>query len=120
MRNLAIAGGLILAAAVPASAQSQSCEGFLTGSYIYDEGSAVVNTDWSPTWFQICNVKTTWKGITPDICLSWLAKVDAAVTHGKNVRFYYQGNKISACNQIPSYVDAPAPNYVMLLPQDRP
>ncbi len=109
----------LTAFAVPANAQQQYCFGYVDGSYISKSGDAYIKTNWtSGSWYQVCNVKAVWKDVTPDLCVSWLAKIDVAIAYGKRLGIYY--SNAPACSSIPTYNDSPSPDYVMLLKDTQP
>ncbi|WP_298334655.1 hypothetical protein [uncultured Erythrobacter sp.] len=118
IRNLLGATLLMAMAAIPANAATRACVGYVDFVYVRDDGSAYVDTTWSQSSHQVCNVKADWKGITPDLCLSWMAQLGVAIAYGKNTRIDYRD--IPSCGTLPSYNSAPAPLFIMVRHEDRP
>jgi len=56
----------------------------------------------------VCNLTTTWKGVTSDTCKGWLAKMFLAQAQGTNITVQYNDN-YTACSQQPSFADASNP-----------
>lgn len=105
--------GMLLLATVPQGAQANSwCSGTVTASWVDISGNVYIQASWHGTHTQICHLSAEWKGVTPDICASWMAKMDAAVSTGRAVTIYYPG--AADCASLPTYTSSPAPNYVML------
>lgn len=89
------------------------CTGTISASWVSAGGDVYLLGSWVGTHTRICNLDSTWSGITPSVCASWMAKIDAAISTSRQVTVYY--DSISDCSTIPSYTNAPAPWYVMLL-----
>lgn len=89
------------------------CNGTLSASWSQIDGGVYIQGSWHPTHTKICSLNSVWKGVPPEVCASWLAKADAAVSLGRTVTVYY-GGTFSDCATLPAYDDAPAPTYVML------
>jgi hypothetical protein len=64
-------------------------------------------------YVQFCNINTTWKGVTPATCATWIASMRSAVVRRADVNIYYL--EPTLCGAIPSYGSAPAPYYMMLI-----
>lgn len=109
-KTVAFLGATIIAQ--PASAAA-FCDGTVIASWTDSDGNVSVLGSWRNDHTQICNLKVVWKGITPDVCASWMAKADAAVAESRNFRVYYSSE--SNCSTLATYGSAPAPAYVMLL-----
>lgn len=88
------------------------CSGTISASWVNDGGAVLILGSWRGDHTQICNIKVEWRGITPDVCAAWMAKVDAAVALGRAVTLLYPNE--SGCGSLPTYSDTPAPSYVML------
>ena len=108
--GMAAIAGLGVASA-PAHA-AFNCTGTVSRSYVQNNGAVVFRSSWAPDYTQICNIKETWKGITPDVCLTWVAKIDAAVSLSLSVTVRYDGDL--TCGTLPIYSGTPSPKYVML------
>lgn len=100
-----------LGAAQPAAADVY-CGGTIAHSWVDINGNVFIWGTWRQAHTQICNVSTSWKGVAPDVCATWLAKADAAVSLGRQVLLNYPTE--SSCAALPQYGLAPAPGYVML------
>lgn len=113
--NFAKLVGLSLAViSSPTTAASQDCTGTVLSSWVNSTGDVFLSSSWRNDHTQVCNVETTWKGIPPNVCVSWVAKLDAALALGKHISIHYP--EAPPCNAIPYYGNAPAPYYVMLVP----
>jgi hypothetical protein len=96
----------------PAQAQ-QWCTTKVSNLYIHSSGLAHATLSARGDYVAFCNINTTWKNITPTQCASWLSLVRSGVARKANMIFYY--NEATPCTQIPSYENAPAPGYIMLM-----
>lgn len=98
--------------ALPQPAVANDCVGTVNSSYMIYNGAVIIRGTWRNDYTQICNLKTEWKGVTPDVCAGWKAMLDAALSLGRTVSIYYSPDV--NCAQIPYYGDAPSPYYVMM------
>ncbi|WP_298303438.1 hypothetical protein [uncultured Erythrobacter sp.] len=106
---------LALLIASPAAAFPRWCDGTATNFHIRTNGDAIYQPSWrGGEYVQVCNVRVEWKGVPPDVCLTWIAKIDAAIVFGKRIRLKY--NDAPPCEQMPINTNAPGPDYVMLMP----
>lgn len=96
----------------PAQAAPQWCTGSVLSSWTNIAGDVLISGSWRGDHTQICNLKQEWKGVTPDICMGWVAKLDAAAALNKSVTIQY--NDASSCASLPIYGQTPSPAYVML------
>ena len=64
-------------------------------------------------YFQVCNLRATWKGVEAATCFAWFSTINTAVVEKKAVILWYAG--LNVCSAVPTYSNAPAPLYVMLL-----
>ncbi len=108
--------GMVAVASVAlASAQAHAavnCTGTATRSYVTTSGSVVFQPSWASSPTVVCMINQTWKGVPPDVCVTWLAKLDAAVSLSRQITVRYED--LSECTAILSYHNAPGPTYVML------
>ncbi|MEO9599812.1 hypothetical protein [Parasphingorhabdus sp.] len=105
------AGAILLATAAPAFALQ--CLGTLTNVYLNDAGAVIILPSYAPSYTQICNIKTDWKGISKDICWGWFSQANNAVVESRQFRVSYQDTS-ATCGTLPAYSNAPAPYYIML------
>lgn len=89
------------------------CNGVITNSYLTANGDLVILGSWSGGYTRVCNLRTTWKSVVPEVCKGWLSMAQTAVVTQKPVIMLY--SNISSCKDIPHYGGAPAPAYLMLL-----
>lgn len=101
----------IFCAAHPASA-ALYCTGKVNSTYVTASGDALLLGDWRGSYTQICNISEAWNDIPPEVCATWIAKVDAAVTMDRTLRVYYSGT--GDCASLPTYHNSVPPFYVML------
>lgn len=111
-KGLAIAAVAALGLSAQPASAAMWCGSTVSASWVNYNGDVLILGSWRGTHTQICNLKTEWKGISPDICASWMAKMDAAVSLGRAVTVYYA--ETMECSALPTYGDSPAPYYVML------
>lgn len=76
------------------------------------DGMVDVLTPSRGDWVGICNIRTTWKGVDPSVCVSWFALAANAVTQRKGLGVYYPELAQSDCASIETYERSPAPRYV--------
>lgn len=97
-----------------ATAAEQWCNGTVVATYVTSDGGVFVQGSWSGWYRKICSTTTEWKGVQSDVCLAWMAKLDAAVAFNKGVVIYYN-NAPECVNAMPGYDAAPSPSYVMIV-----
>ena len=112
---------VILSAALLASPQVAFADAFcgpsvITRSLIYIDGSVKIWAPWRNDYITVCNLKTNWKSVDPQLCWSWYTKIDNAVSKGNKIAIYYGGITQAECAAMPTYDGAPAPLYVELQP----
>lgn len=95
------------------AAANVQCVGTVNSSYVLTDGTVRIVASWRNDHTTICDMNTDWNGITPDVCLAWLAKIDAAVSLNKSLVVHYY--TASDCATLPVYGSSVAPNFVMLL-----
>lgn len=88
------------------------CNGTINASWVDVSGHVYILASWHISHTQICNLSAVWKGVSPEICASWMAKMDAAVSAAREVTVYYPDE--TDCAAVPTYTAASAPNNVML------
>jgi hypothetical protein len=89
------------------------CTGNITRVYVASDGSIIINPSYNGSWAQICNVGQSWKGIDPMTCAYWFSIAKTAVSQNSQVILMY--GDIDSCSTIPTYGEAPAPTYLMLV-----
>lgn len=97
-----------------ASAGNLWCLGQLSGSYITSSGQLVINGSWRKDWTTVCDTRGV-RGVDTVVCSLWASYAATAIKEGLNVRIMYS-NPSFTCETVPTYNNAPAPAYVMLLP----
>lgn len=106
---LAIAGIAGSLQAVPAYADT-FCSGTVSRVLVYNDGKVLIVGSWRGDYTTVCNVSTTWNGVSPSICVSWLAQLNAATTMNKTAVLYYVG--VNDCATLLTYSNSPAPLYI--------
>lgn len=94
------------------AAANFACNGTVSTSYVTYVGGVFLSSSWRGDYTQICNISETWNNIPPEVCATWIAKVDAAVSLQRTMTVYYAGT--GDCSTLPTYGGAPGPIYVML------
>lgn len=89
----------------------QSCTGTISAFYISSNGAAFVQPSFSPNWLQMCSQTTSWNGVDPQTCKSWIAMVMTLRVTQEAAIMRYAGD--TPCASLPAYGAAPAPMYVM-------
>jgi hypothetical protein len=89
------------------------CSGQITNSYVDSVGNVVILGTWLNGYQQICNVNTTWNGVSPTTCKGWLSIVELVTISGKTA-ILQMDDTVTSCSSIPNYASSPAPTYVML------
>lgn len=93
-------------------AGQQWCSGKITHTYLAEDGTLVIRGDWRNQHTAICNVNTDRKGVSPEVCKSWLSIALAAKLSKADVVVYY--SDVPSCSEVPQYSAAPKPGYLML------
>ena len=88
-----------------------TCIGTISSSHVTIDGGVLFRASWGG-YIQACNISATWKGVPPEVCAAWVAKLDAAVSLGRSTRVYYTDTLV--CADVPTYSASPAPYYIML------
>ena len=78
----------------------------------YNDGRVTVLAPWRGDYIDVCNVNTTWKGVSTANCLVWFSQIANAYSAGKGMLFYYYGITQGECATMPLYTSAPAPGYI--------
>ncbi len=60
-------------------------------------------------------MNATWKNVTPAVCATWITYLRSAVARKSNMVIFYPEDV--KCATLPTYVNAPAPGYIMLQDQ---
>jgi hypothetical protein len=96
-----------------ALADPQWCTWKVSTVWTNDGGSVLALFKERGDHLAVCSLKGDFKGIPKETCKAWNQYLTVAVVTGKSVIVQY--NNAPVCSQIPSYGNAPAPAYVMLL-----
>ncbi|MGL4232192.1 MAG: hypothetical protein ACRDAM_04810 [Casimicrobium sp.] len=93
--------------------QSQWC--YWHASNVWTSGNGYVNANIKERGDHItfCNINFDVNGVTPKVCKHWQQYLTLSVLTGKKLIVQYE--KAPACDQMPTYGNAPTPNYIMLL-----
>lgn len=93
-------------------AAGQWCSGKISNIHVGADGQLYIVGSWRKQHTTICNINENRRGVTPEVCKSWLSLAITAYTTEVAVTMHY-GN-IESCGAIPAYGSAPAPSYLML------
>ena len=102
---------LVLALAAFNSAAAVNCRGKINNVYVGVDGQVVLHTTWRNAYYTICSVNGEWKGVSVDVCKSWLSIAQTAQVSKTDTIMRYQ---LNACDEVGTYATAPAPSYLML------
>jgi hypothetical protein len=105
--------GTVLALISVSSNAATDCNGTVTRSLLYGDGTVNVLTSYRNDYTVICNTNGTFGGIPGEVCLSWYATTLNAIAHGKQINIYYAATL--TCATLPTYWSAPVPTYVGLI-----
>lgn len=97
----------------PALAVNLWCTGTISRVYVDSGARVFVKASYHPSYTQICDLDTTWKGVNPDTCKAWFAMVQGAYHAQTSVIIFYSGLSEASCDEIPTYGGAHGPGYVM-------
>jgi hypothetical protein len=112
MKNTLLKMCLSYLALTSAAAYAQQyCTTKVNNLAVYSNGDTLVRLTARSDYLQVCSMSADWKGVTPQICATWVALIKSAVARNTDMIFYY--TQTTACNLIPTYANAPAPAYVM-------
>ena len=93
------------------SSAAVNCGGKLERVYVDSSGQVIIWPTWSESYHTICSVNGDWNSISRDTCKSWLSVALALKISGTNARVRY--SSLDNCSNIPTYGNAPKPNYLM-------
>jgi hypothetical protein len=113
-RALTLALALLMATN-SAHAADTYCYTGVRNLFIESNGAVQIRLDVLNNYVQICNINSSWKGITPQICAAQLGLMRSAVARQVPMYIYYASTEVTSCTTIPTYSTAPSPGYVMLL-----
>jgi hypothetical protein len=82
----------------------------------YSDGSVLLLTSWRNDYLQICNLNSTWKGVSTGTCFAWMSQISSALAFNKPTGFYYAGVDATFCKSAPTYGNAPVPVYIYVAP----
>ncbi|MGK6321315.1 hypothetical protein [Sphingomonas sp. DT-204] len=80
----------------------------------YSDGSILIFAPWRGSYTMLCNVQTTWKGITPNTCFAWFSTVSTAVAQQKPILVFYYAAVGADCATMPNYANSLPPGYIKL------
>lgn len=90
------------------------CKGNIQDVWVDFSGSLFVKGSWMTNHTKICSISSDWEAITPEVCKAWLSLSTTAQVSNADVLVRYKDDKISNCQNIPTYGNSPSPDYVML------
>lgn len=92
------------------------CNGRVSALLTEKEGNVMAYVTFRNDWLLVCNIRSVSDGVQPDVCKSWLATLTTLRVTQEPATFYYVTPNTSQafCASIPSYANAPAPNYVSI------
>lgn len=90
------------------------CKGNIQDVWVDFAGSLFIKGSWVNKHTKICNVTSGWEAISPEVCKTWLSLSMTAQVSQPDVTVRYKDDKISNCQNIPTYGNSPSPDYVML------
>lgn len=108
----------LMAIVAVASAQASyaadiQCNGSVTGLLIYQNGIVNLATTYRSGYTNICNLKSTRKGVDPLTCAMWISVIESARKQNQNIHVYYKDDgTFSSCATIPWNNDSPGPWYI--------
>lgn len=90
------------------------CNGKIKTVWIEGNGNVYIVGTWRNGHTKICNVVSEWKYVNPESCKTWVATAQLAYASKADITIRYHRASAQSCSTIPTYGDAPAPNYLML------
>lgn len=111
IRNCAVvsfvASSLIFSSSASAAFQ---CSSSIGSVLVYGDGTVNVNHSGRGDYTVVCNLNSTYKGVSPSTCAIWSAMILQAKRANSVLQFYYDG--AGACSTLPTYSSAPVPVYI--------
>jgi hypothetical protein len=108
-----LSSAIVAASVIATQAQAgQWCSTKVNDVLVTSPGEVMGHTTMRGEWLQVCNINTTWKGVTPATCAVWVGLLKNAISRKSNMTWYY--GEDTPCNLIPYYGFAPAPAYLWL------
>jgi hypothetical protein len=104
----------MLAITKPAFAAPLYCSGRVNAVFTETSGLLYVLPTWRGDWMAICNVNSTYGGVTPELCRSWQAMALSALLAQKDTTTYY-GDSALTCATLLTYSQTSAPAYFMVI-----
>lgn len=77
---------------------------------VYSNGMVNIAHNGRNEFTVVCNLNSEWKGVSVTTCAVWLAMLESIKKRNGTANFYYEGN--GACENLPTYGEAPAPVYI--------
>ena len=107
---------LLLLPFVPqaALANFHYCRGTIDVVWVESHGGVQIKGSWASDHTKICNINSSWNGVDKEVCKAWLSQAQIAKASGATVTARYSGSAVNSCSTIPTYSQAPAPQYLML------
>lgn len=119
MRSLLLSAFFALAVVVfPSGARGDwFCDAPAVDVLVYAEG--IINIRYMGNdWTYLCNLESTWRGVSPTTCATWVALLEKIKTKGGSTRFYFAGGPVACDKMAPmgdrstNYDNARIPVYI--------
>jgi hypothetical protein len=106
----------MLGMASPLAASATTyCTGKLTHVWLDATGKLLYNATFRNDHVQICNINQPWNNVSAETCKQWRDMLTKGYLANSTFTIaYYDDPRFNNCANIPNYVQAPAPWYVML------
>ena len=90
------------------------CKGTIIDVWLDEYGKLYINGSWRNGHTQICDIDSIWNGMSVEVCKGWLSLSTAAQISKADVIVRYDDEDTESCSTLPTYGNAPKPNYIML------
>lgn len=117
MKQIFIALALVMMIPFQAKAAGDLwCRGNLSQVYVDRDGNVIVYATFRSDYVMLCNVNSTWKGISTSACAAMFTTALAVHKTNSIAQIFYLAPTVigKTCATIPTYNSAPSPLYVMI------
>jgi hypothetical protein len=125
MKSVFVKSVLVLAAVFSLNSYAVSapaplklwCKGLITQAYIDKNGNVLIYPNWRNDYIMICNMNSSWKGISTVTCAAMYSTAISSIKSGlQTVVLYADGvSSTMTCANLKTYDSAPLPFYLMLV-----